>query len=387
MNELRLRHVAAINPLIPGWESIPEDELLTFLPLEAVWPGALDFTRLKPKAEVSTGYTRFLEGDVIVPKITPTFEADRSTVVSGLPTRVGAGTTELHVIRPSASIDARYVNYLVSTRPFLQGGEAEMIGVAGQKRVPDTWLRNCPVPVVSIEPQRVIADFLDRETARIDALITAKRRMIELLGVAMSAFRKHAVLGSVNPFSGDGSPSTAQPCANLGTLIALQRGHDLPTEVRRTGEIPVVSSGGVSGWHDTAACDPPGVVTGRYGTIGEVFFVDKPFWPLNTTLYVRDFRGNDPRWVFHLLRALPLDFDAEKSAVTGINRNVIGYLRVPVPRPDEQREIAVRVDRYADRVNALNERLTAQIDLLVEHRQALITAAVTGELDIQGVAA
>lgn len=181
MRQTRLRFVAEINPAVPGWEEIPDDKPLTFLPLEAVWPRLMDYSRQRPKVRVTSGYTRFCEGDVIVPKITPTFQADRSTLVTGMPTAIGTGTTELHVIRPSSMIEPRYLDYLVSSRPFLLGGEACMIGVAGQKRVPDQWIRDFPVPVTVLASQRAIADYLDTETNRIDTLITKKRQAIDLL--------------------------------------------------------------------------------------------------------------------------------------------------------------------------------------------------------------
>ena len=83
----------------------------------------------------------------------------------------------------------------------------------------------------------------------------------------------------------------------LGDLIQLKRGYDLPNSDRRFGSIPIVSSSGVSGWHDEVKVRAPGVVTGRYGTIGQVFFVEEDFWPLNTTLYVQDFKGNNERFI------------------------------------------------------------------------------------------
>ncbi|HSH61879.1 MAG TPA: hypothetical protein VK988_19970 [Acidimicrobiales bacterium] len=156
----------------------------------------------------------------------------------------------------------------------------------------------------------------------------------------------------------------------------------MPDDLRRDGPVPVVSSGGVSGWHDQAAATGPGVVTGRYGTVGAVHWVEREYWPLNTTLYVRDFGGRHPRWVFHLLSVLPLDIDAAKSAVTGINRNVIGQLRIPLPPQDEQQTIAVAVDEAIDHTFKPVQAIEQQIALLKERRQALITAAVTGELDV-----
>src|SRR4051794_14839487 len=96
----------------------------------------------------------------------------------GLLHRIGVGTTELPVLRTGPNLNARDANYLVSNRPFVQGGEAAMKGVAGQQRVPDEWLREFHVPVSELSWQRNIADFLDAETARIDALIAKKHRLM-----------------------------------------------------------------------------------------------------------------------------------------------------------------------------------------------------------------
>ena len=92
--------------------------------------------------------------------------------------------------------------------------------------------------------------------------------------------------------------------ASLGEVIELKRGYDLPQRKRIPGSVPLVSSSGVTYYHAEAKVRGPGVVTGRYGTLGEVFFVPSDFWPLNTTLYVRDFKGNDPRFVSYFLRGL-----------------------------------------------------------------------------------
>jgi type I restriction enzyme S subunit len=290
--------------------------------------------------------------------------------------------------RPAHNECPKFLDYLLRSNIYAAELRQLSRGVRpNQIEIDNDWLRVLPVFLPPLGVQRAIADYLDAETARIDALIERKRRMVELLGTRMAEFRRLSLLGGMNPITGEGRVSDAWRVANMGVAFALQRGHDLPMDDRREGVIPVVSSGGISGWHDEAVCQPPGVVTGRYGTIGEVFLVDRPYWPLNTTLFVKEFRGNDPRWVYRLLQALPLDYDAEKSAVTGINRNVIGGLRVPVPPLAEQRQIADRFDEVEVHVEGTKEKLNRQIDLLIEHRQALITAAVTGDLPIPGVAA
>src|SRR5688572_15825116 len=101
----------------------------------------------------------------------------------------------------------------------------------------------------------------------------------------------------------------------LGDVIQLKRGCDLPNAERRPGPVPIISSSGQSGWHDEAKAKGPGVVTGRYGTIGEVFFIRQDFWPLNTTLYVRDFKGSDERFISYLLRFLNFQSFNDKSSV------------------------------------------------------------------------
>jgi type I restriction enzyme S subunit len=86
--------------------------------------------------------------------------------------------------------------------------------------------------------------------------------------------------------------------------------------------------------------DGPGVVTGRYGTIGLVHYVETPFWPLNTTLYVQDFKGNYPRFVYYLLKTIRYSDYLDKAAVPGINRNDVHQAKVFLPPIPEQKSIA-----------------------------------------------
>jgi type I restriction enzyme, S subunit len=90
----------------------------------------------------------------------------------------------------------------------------------------------------------------------------------------------------------------------LGDFINLKRGYDLPQYKRISGPYPIVSSSGITDHHFETKVKGPGVVTGRYGTLGEVFFIKEDFWPLNTSLYVQDFKGNDPRFVFYFLQVM-----------------------------------------------------------------------------------
>ena len=143
----------------------------------------------------------------------------------------------------------------------------------------------------------------------------------------------------------------------LGDVITLKRGHDLPERRRVAGPVPVVSSAGITGRHNEAKACPPGVVTGRYGTIGEVYFIEEPYWPLNTALYVTDFKGNAPRFVAYLLRNTLRNYKTEKAAVPGVDRNVLHTLKVQVPNSEKQAVIVSTLSAYDDLIENNRRRI------------------------------
>ena len=131
----------------------------------------------------------------------------------------------------------------------------------------------------------------------------------------------------------------------LGDVCTLQRGFDLPTQQRIQGVFPLVSSSGVIDTHNEAPVEAPGVVTGRSGSVGNVFFIEEDFWPLNTTLSVRDFHGNHPRFVFYLLSQFDLKRFAGGTGVPTLNRNDVHGVPVFVPEsPEEQQRIVAILD-------------------------------------------
>ena len=148
----------------------------------------------------------------------------------------------------------------------------------------------------------------------------------------------------------------------LGDVIELKRGYDLPERLREPGDVPIISSSGVSGTHAVAKVRGPGVVTGRYGTLGEVFYVSDDFWPLNTALYVVDFKGNDPRFVSFWLRLQGLGSQNAAGAVPGVNRNHLHQLEVRVPDVTTQSLLASIFAIYDD----LIENNTRRIAILEE---------------------
>ena len=136
----------------------------------------------------------------------------------------------------------------------------------------------------------------------------------------------------------------------VGDVVTLKRGYDLPKRLRQPGNIPVVSSSGVSGIHDSAMVKGPGVVTGRYGTIGNVYFIKEDFFPLNTTLYVKDFKGNDRRFVSYFLQEIDFFSCSNKAAVPGVNRNHLHSLSTSIPPLEEQEAIANCLGSLDDKI-------------------------------------
>ena len=148
----------------------------------------------------------------------------------------------------------------------------------------------------------------------------------------------------------------------LGEVIELKRGYDLPKRLRVQGEVPLISSAGVSDFHSESKVTGPGVVTGRYGTIGEVFFSQQDFWPLNTTLYVRNFKGNDPKFVYYFLKTLNFEEFSDKAAVPGVNRNHVHMAEVTVPTCVSEQKAIAHILGTLDAKIELNRRMNATLE-------------------------
>ena len=149
----------------------------------------------------------------------------------------------------------------------------------------------------------------------------------------------------------------------LGDVLTLKRGYDLARDTRQPGPYPVVSSAGVTDFHAEAKAKGPGVVTGRYGTLGEVFFVVSDFWPLNTALYVQDFKGNDPRFTCYLLKTLNIAARDAAGAVPGVNRNHLHAINVRVPAIATQRRISAILSAYDDLIENCQRRIRILEDM------------------------
>jgi len=185
------------------------DVAVSFVPMEAVGEyGGLSLEQTKQISDVLNGYTYFAEDDVVVAKITPCFENGKGALAKGLEGGIGFGTTELHVLRAGSDLLPQFLFYLTIGEHFRKLGTGEMYGAGGQKRVPESFLKDIRHPIPPISDQEQIVTFLDRETAKIDELVQgcevkanskgAMGKMTQLIHGYRSALISAAVTGQID---------------------------------------------------------------------------------------------------------------------------------------------------------------------------------------------
>jgi type I restriction enzyme, S subunit len=400
---LRGRYCMRVNPRSDRLRALPPDAEVSFVPMEAVRElGGLDLEATLSIPDAGT-YTEFEDGDVIVAKITPCFENGKGAIATALLNGAAFGTTELHVLRVLPNLENRFLFYLTTSDAYRKIGEAEMYGAAGQKRVPPEFNKDFSIPLPPLNEQCSIADFLDTVVAKIDRLVQGKRALIEKLHEKQAALISQTVTHGLPPAAARAAGLNPHPKLKpskvewlrdvpehwsiqpLKRAVTFQRGHDLPVDDRMDGNFPVVSSSGILGSHIEARAKGPGIVTGRYGTIGQFHLTWSDYWPLNTALYSIDIHGNDVRFLRYMLMHLAPLFllEAVKSAVPGVDRNDIHPVSTAIPNVREQQVIADYLDIEAAKIDRVIAKVEEAIDRLQEYRTAFITAAVTGKIDLR----
>ncbi|MBU4479205.1 MAG: restriction endonuclease subunit S [Candidatus Omnitrophica bacterium] len=167
----------------------------------------------------------------------------------------------------------------------------------------------------------------------------------------------------------------------LSNVAPLQRGFDLPTSQLRKGPFPVVYSNGILNFHDKAMAKAPGVVTGRSGTIGKVNYIEKEYWPHNTTLWVTDFKGNDEKYVYFLYSHIKIERFRTGSGVPTLNRNDVHEFKVSIPKSKTEQTAIATVLSDTD---ALIERLEKLIAKKKAIKQGAMQQLLTGKKRLPG---
>lgn len=225
------------------------------------------------------------------------------------------------------------------------------------------------IPVPPLDEQKRIVELLDAATARVTELTACYEQA-----------RTHANNLFTSALRDALESNPDWPVKTLNEVCELQRGHDLPTPERREGNVPILGSTGVTGFHNVARYRGPGVSIGRSGFIGGAQFCESSYWPLNTCLFVRDFFGNDPKWVYYFLKSI--NFSQYNSGTTqpSLNRNNLNGILVKTPPISDQQATVLRLDavraKTSEMVAAYDAKLTAAKNL----RQSILESAFAGDL-------
>lgn len=414
----RLRYLTSRGPSDSSLALLAHVSEASFLPMEAIGEqGQLDLSRIHSVEDLKTGYSQFFDGDVVIAKITPCFENGKGALIQGTLGGVGFGTTELYVLTPEPELDGRFLYYVTVDPRFRKLGESYMTGAAGQQRVPEDFVRDFQVPIPDLSQQRIITDYLDRETARLDALVAEKERLLDLLAEKRRALITRAVTRGLDPnvplrdsgISWLGEIPAHWEIWKVGHIAKVGNG-STPSRSNAAywseGRIPWLNSSVVNRPEVTHAdqfvtalavqeCHLPLVkrgsvlvaITGQGKTRGRAavlsfdatinqhlaFIYPKQShllpWFLRWTLFA----------AYDFLRSISDDAGGTKGALTC---EEVANLRVPVPPVREQAVILAKIAASVERLDSLQAVANNTISLTKERRSTLISAAVTGQIDV-----
>lgn len=309
-------------------------------------------------------------GDVLV-NSTGTGTLGRVAQIRHEPSEPTTVDTHVTIVRPKAAkFFPDFFGYMLIKIEDEIAASGE--GASGQTELARSTLAekfNVSFPT-SLDEQRRIVAILDEAFA---GLAVMRQHAEANLINARALFDSH--LNAIFSQRGDGWVETT-----IGDQITLQRGFDITKDQQRSGAVPVVSSGGVRSHHDTAMARGPGVIIGRKGSIGSVFYVENDYWPHDTTLWVKDFKENVPRLVFHLLKGIDLKRLDTGTANPALNRNLVHPIKIKWPPANRQKEIVETLESLERKISSLESLYRRKLAAIYELKQSILHRAFSGAL-------
>lgn len=285
----------------------------------------------------------------------------------------GTAQGDIHVYRPADETEPRFLAYLVGSKDFVGMADTSSTGTK-MPRVEWSKVAQFQVPKPPLETQRAIADYLDRETAEIDAMSADLDEMEALLTERRDAFVGRAVRSLRGLFTRVSLQSIAQ--IHAGDTITA-------AEIKDQGAYPVYGGNGVRGYIDRFNESQDRVLVGRQGALcGNVHLASGLFFASEHALVVEPIIEVHPGWLAQVLKDQNLGQLSMSAAQPGITATGVGMQKIDMPPLDEQRRIADEIDRETAEIDSMLADITELRDLLAERRAAIIAAAVTGQIDI-----
>lgn len=241
----------------------------------------------------------------------------------------------------------------------------------GQSAVKADKLLNLAIPLPTLPDQRRIVGFLREQMAAVEKARMAAQARLEAVKALPASFLRQVF---------NGPDAQAWPRMKFEQVSVLQRGHDLTAQERKPGPYPVVTSSGIVGTHDDFRARGPGVVTGRSGSVGRVHYIKEDFWPHNTALYVKDFKGNNPIYVFYLLQWVNVKAVSSGTGVPTLDRKEVHKLIVSHPSVLEQERIVEILTKQIAAAEKARVAVEAELITINALPAALLRRAFNGEL-------
>ena len=223
------------------------------------------------------------------------------------------------------------------------------------------------IPLPPLAEQKCIVERLDKAFAEIDkAIATAEAKEGEVEKLVSETIRQVFQRGGENKKK------------NFAEVCVLQRGFDLPKKDRSSGIYPLYSANGITDYISAPKVQGPAVITGRSGTIGKVHYSENDIWPLNTALYVKDFKGNFPKYVYYFLRSFNLKKYSSGTGVPTLNRNILKHELVYVCEGSDRQENKCRIlDKIEGEVSKISHIQKRQLDLLRRLKASILKEELT----------
>lgn len=252
-------------------------------------------------------------------------------------------------------------------------------GVA-QVNINQSILKETPIPLAPIEEQKRIVEIIEKQFAKLDEARDLIQKSLDSFADRKSAILHKAVTGELTEkWRVENRVSDEWKTVPFKEFCYLNRGFDLPIQNRVKGKVPLVASNGIIDYVDRANVIGPGVVTGRSGTIGKVFYIKEDYWPLNTALYSKDCCGNNAKYIYYYLSSFNFKQYSSSTAVPTLNRNNFFNVEVKVPSIKEQEEIVRILDSIFEKEDKSKELLD-MLDKIDEMKKSILARAFRGQL-------
>lgn len=325
--------------------------------------------------------SKFQNGDTVFARITPCLENGKIAQIKGLVRNQGIGSTEFIVFRGKKGIsDSNFIYYLSKTNLVRDTAINSMTGASGRQRADMKAVKKIPVFLPPLPTQQRIASIL----SAYDDLIEVNRQRIKLLEeTACELFKEWFVRmrfpGYKQAKFVKGVPEGIGRVNYFKHFVKLNRGFDLPEKKIKDGSYPVIASTSIKGFHNQFKVRGPIITTGRSGSLGTVLFVNQDGWPLNTSLYVKDFKGNEPLYVYYTLKLLDFESFNSGAGVPTLNQNHLHKLKMWVANDVLQKKFKQMVQPFFQQVEILQQQNTQ----LRQIRDMLLPRLISGKLEIK----